>query len=472
MKISIVRSGRLIHVKPFPESLESVLSFAMSQTEYRRGKIFVTPDKVQMFSRAEDDPDLALVPAGFTHRVCSHLDAEGYEVEYTDVRDLGLEPPRIDRLDPLREFQKVALSRIFASVMGIVETATATGKSFLIYQICKAYPSARIIITSHDTPPLQTLYKKLRMEYGDEVRGLGVVGKSSSGGRITLCHISSLLKAPIDEAQILLYDEVHGAAAPERAAKLAAVAFANMYGFSASPTGRLDKREPVIEGLFGPVIYRMSYLEAKDSGLVSNIVVHLYELHGVHRNYDTHWRRQLFGIVRNEARNQFIAKVAQRYGDKTQVIMAQDNLEHVFRLHQLLPTHVPVYAAKSMTPKRWKQLKRLGLIPEGYHSLYPGQEFQLAEQFRQGEIRKVICTSVWNEGIDLPNLEVLIRADGLPGKIQSVQIPGRVARKTDEKTEGIIVDFIDNFGRAFLQRSKTRIANYRASGYQIERRSL
>jgi len=476
--IRIIRSGRLITVEPFPDSLRRVLTFSVLRQDYeaRSGNLRTSQEKKRMYSVDDENPQLLFVLAGYTFRVIQHLKSLGYtdeQIHYEDVRNLQLEEPRIDLLDPLRDWQKEALSRLFSSDMGIVWSATATGKTFLIQEFCKAFPGAKIIITSHDSQPLRNMYRYLRNFYGsDQVHGLGVIGSHKEGSRITVAHIRSLLKTPVDDAQILIYDECHGASAPERSKLLMDVPVANMYGFSATAIGRLDQREPIMEALFGPVIYKKPYSEARDEGLIAPVVVHIYEVLAPEITASSHYRRQIKGIVRNDARNLMIARVAEKYGDQTQIITAQNNLEHVFRIKKRLPEHVPVYGSGSMTKKRWGFLKQRQLIPEGYHSLYPGEEFVIARQFREGKIRKAIATSVWDEGIDLPDLEVVIRADGIPQKIQSTQIPGRVTRLSGEKKTGLVVDFIDNFGSNFKRRSEERFRIYRELGFRVERKVL
>ena len=467
--ISIIRSGRVIAVDPFQDVLRSELTFSMVDFSMKRGgKISSQVRKEEMFYINPDNTTQALIPAGFTYRVCKKLNEAGFnDINYRDIRQLGLEQPDLSILDDLRDWQKEAVAAMLTSDGGTIWTSTASGKSFLIKKLVMVYPNTPIIITGHASQPLKAIYDDLCKDIKHEISASGVIGPYFEGRRVNVVHIRSLLKAPVDKAKILVYDESHGAAAGQRSELLSKVAFANMYGFSASASGRLDKKEPVSEGLFGPVIYKMPYTEALASGLVSKVSVHLYPTDGWERDYDTFYKRMLIGVVRNDERNRVIAEVARKHDDLKQIVYVMDNLEHVFRLKKLLPDHVPVYGSGSMTGKRWNQLKRLGLIPEGYSPLQKGEEFRIAEKFRRGEITKAIATSCWGEGVDFPDLDMLIRADGSPGKIEAIQVPGRVARKVDGKTEGIIVDFTDRFGRVFENRAKQRLAHYKKLGYEI-----
>lgn len=468
----IVRTGQLIIVEPFNEHLKSALTFNTQKAKFtRRSDIKVEKTITRMFSVNPDDEAVAYIPAGFTYRVNSIFEKLGYEVEFRDTRDLKLEKPVLSNLGSLRDWQKECLARLLSSDTGVCNTGTATGKTFMIREFCKVFPNTEIVVTSHATAPLRQLYEDLKEAFPGEVSGLGAVAKCSKVRRITICNIRSLLRTPIDRCKILIYDEVHGAPAEQRSEYLGEVGFANMYGFSASTEGRLDMKEPIIEAYFGPIIYRKPYVEAEKEGLVSTVKVHIYKISGPPIERKTWTGRQRAGIIRNERRNQAIAQVARLYEDNKALILAQDNLEHVFRLHRYLPEYTPVYAAGSMTKNRWFELKRMGLIPQGYHSIMPGQERALAKKFRTGEITKAIATSVWAQGVDFPDLQVVIRADGMPGKIEADQRSGRVTRLKEEGY-GILVDFLDDFGSNFLSRSRRRLTHYRKLGYEIEHRAL
>ena len=57
----------------------------------------------------------------------------------------------------------------------------------------------------------------------------------------------------------------------------------------------------------------------------------------------------------------------------------------------------------------------------------------------------VISTSVWREGVDIPNLDCVINACGGKSEIMTLQAIGRGLRKTDDKEEVIIIDFLDPY---------------------------
>ena len=70
--------------------------------------------------------------------------------------------------------------------------------------------------------------------------------------------------------------------------------------------------------------------------------------------------------------------------------------------------------------------------------------------------------------VDFPDLEILIRADGMAGNIPCVQIGGRLSRKIAGKERGILIDFLDKFDRRLLAKSNTRVKHYTNEGWEIK----
>jgi superfamily II DNA or RNA helicase len=61
----------------------------------------------------------------------------------------------------------------------------------------------------------------------------------------------------------------------------------------------------------------------------------------------------------------------------------------------------------------------------------------------KGTLRCVIATKVFNEGVDIPNLNACINAAGGKSDIEVLQKIGRTLRKAEGKTKATIIDFHD-----------------------------
>jgi superfamily II DNA or RNA helicase len=118
-------------------------------------------------------------------------------------------------------------------------------------------------------------------------------------------------------------------------------------------------------------------------------------------------------------------------------------------------------------------------LDQGHELLREGQERKMNIVFLQGaspakareevrlifnrkEIKTVIATAVWKEGIDIPTLDCVINACGGKSEIQTLQALGRGLRVTEEKSTVEIIDFLDPYrylARHTVMRLQTYVKN-------------
>lgn len=86
------------------------------------------------------------------------------------------------------------------------------------------------------------------------------------------------------------------------------------------------------------------------------------------------------------------------------------------------------------------------------------QRKQTLADLNGGKIEIVLATyKLAKEGLDCPNLRYIVLATPQKDKTTVVQSCGRVARKSDGKDKGVVIDFVDNFGmlQGFLKKRKS-----------------
>jgi superfamily II DNA or RNA helicase len=86
------------------------------------------------------------------------------------------------------------------------------------------------------------------------------------------------------------------------------------------------------------------------------------------------------------------------------------------------------------------------------------------EEFKAGNLRTMIATSLADEGLDLPNVELLIMVSGGRSSQKTIQRASRALRKTDSKNCATIVDFSDKFHPIGAYHAKKRMECYRQLG--------
>ena len=86
------------------------------------------------------------------------------------------------------------------------------------------------------------------------------------------------------------------------------------------------------------------------------------------------------------------------------------------------------------------------------------------DEFKAGNLRTMIATSLADEGLDLPNVELLIMVSGGRSSQKTIQRASRALRKTDSKNCATILDFSDRFHPIGAYHAKKRMECYRQLG--------
>lgn len=263
----------------------------------------------------------------------------------------------------------------------------------------------------------------------------------------------------------LVVGNCHRAGAPAFSELLVRYKNARMWGLSASHDMRMDNRNLVVEALTGPLRYKVSYKAGVKAGVIvpiqvkwTRVSMQVNPVEGEENNVE----RKREGIWCNDVRNEKIARDARRYDADTQVLITCETIDHAIRLKKLLPEFTLVYSAQGLDWKRRAKYVKKGLLHMNEKVMTPWRRSTLTKAFERGELKKVIVTTVWNAGVSMNHLEVLIRADGGASQINDVQIPGRVSRINKQgKKVGILHDYVDSFDFKFLNRSVSRYKSYR-----------
>ena len=91
------------------------------------------------------------------------------------------------------------------------------------------------------------------------------------------------------------------------------------------------------------------------------------------------------------------------------------------------------------------------------------------EEFKSGNLKTMIATSLADEGLDLPNAELLIMVSGGRSPQKTIQRASRVLRKTNTKNFATIYDFSDKFHPIGAFHARKRIKSYKQLGIIDER---
>jgi len=89
------------------------------------------------------------------------------------------------------------------------------------------------------------------------------------------------------------------------------------------------------------------------------------------------------------------------------------------------------------------------------------------EEFKAGNIKTMIATSLADEGLDLPNVETLVMVSGGRSAQKTIQRASRALRRSPGKDQAFIHDFKDNFHPLAQAHANKRIKCYKELGCTI-----
>jgi superfamily II DNA or RNA helicase len=368
-----------------------------------------------------------------------------------------------------RPRQEECLRTIARVPCGIIKAVTGFGKTTLIGAAAQLFPEARIDVITKSVDVAERIARSLR-------RFVPKVGKIGDGWkdrqRVTVITAGSLQHADGD-ADFMFADEVHQLATVNFSTALASrYRNSRNFGLSATPYARMDNAHQVLEPLFGPMVFELTYQQAVELGLVVPVRVRWLPMRlrtNPAERFTNRVARKRNGIWTNYERNQIIATAVGEYPANTQVLILVETIEHAVHLGAQLPDFTLMYG--SMTPTDAAYYKKHKLLPEDYSPLTFEQKHDMRAAFETGALKKVIATDVWATGVDFEQLSVLVRADDRDSDIVDVQGPGRVSRvytapDGTRKDYGEVIDCMDTFDPTFYRKSLGRRNSYKELGWE------
>lgn len=302
------------------------------------------------------------------------------------------------------------------------------------------------------------------------------------------------------EKDVLIVDECHHGPADSWASQIATARGA-VWGFTATPDTGETQRDVALVDLFAGQLYRVKR-EDVSNRLVQARVILLpdsdpdtaervdEEVKGYMKRFAPGWRRNEVnallariksgsmseregqarlgeirgqlksmaywqavngaGIAFNTARTQAAVRVGARHilaGDR--VLLLVNRVEHGQGIVEDLASQGAV--AKLANAKMGKRKRAEAL-----------------QAIRDGTLGGLVATSLADEGLDLPAINVLVLVSGGRSKIKAEQRTGRALRSFSGKTHATIYDFQDTCHRLMEKHSQARQSLYRQLGYKIE----
>ena len=241
------------------------------------------------------------------------------------------------------------------------------------------------------------------------------------------------------------------------------------YGFDATPWGDDVARNAVTNTLFNQRVYEIKRSDIGDS--LADAYLHISNATdiNIHKKIDENIKRLFdarrkfmritdeeltrmcawesivdIGICQNRERNKYAIQFAMDHGDMQTLILIPR-----ITLGEDYEKRIP--GSRLVHSKIGKKQRKAAM-----------------NEFKAGTLKTMIATSLADEGLDLPNVELLIMVSGGRSSQKTIQRASRALRKTETKNCATIVDFSDKFHPIGLYHAKKRMKCYRELGCIFE----
>lgn len=333
--------------------------------------------------------------------------------------------PRYDLMHGFWHSQEALITELLRKDMsGLLEAPTRYGKSTLMLNTLRAFPTLPAVLTAPGVDLIKQLYADVMGERGIKGREVRLIG----GGKnqkptytgINVVSMDSLHKLEAGAIRLVLCDEPHAAPATSRLRQIDRFPYARRYGYGATLKGRSDGKDLLITGLFGPVLACRTYLEAVAEGAICPLHVIFVPVEVTPREYSKLQDAYTDILFENHDVALLIADICNK-------VIPPDQQTLVFVKTE---TQADIVADKIGTDPSVAMAKLLT----------NSERADLVEQVRLNQIKRCLCTRIFVQGVTFPDVRVLINAEAGTGTTSAIQKPGRLAQCRPGKKCGIIID--------------------------------
>jgi superfamily II DNA or RNA helicase len=420
---------------------------------------FPTFDKPRVISCAELHPHHVALPRGCLDEAQELLDEHGVQMNQSDERQLG-DALTVQFTGTLRPDQRGAAMALLEHDCGVLAATTAFGKTVLAIALIAAR-GRNVLILVHRQQLLDQWVEQLRAFLNVEPDAIGMMGggKKRLTGKIDVALIQSLVRQhQVDDSVLsyghLIVDECHhvSAASFEAVTKRARARF--VLGLSATVT-RKDGHQPIIFMQCGPIRHRVTAraqlsarggvhrAEQRETEFTAD------ELAGSRIPIATVYR----ALAESEARNSRIFDdVLYALEAGRHPLVLTERRDHLERL----ATRFGPFVGKVIVFRGGMSARERDAALTSLRSAEPREKLVLATGRYLGE------------GFDYARLDTLFLTLPISWKGTLAQYVGRLHREHVDKSDVLVVDYVDLSVPMLARMATKRQSGYRNLGYVVD----
>jgi superfamily II DNA or RNA helicase len=383
------------------------------------------------------------------------LNKTGYNINKIEGADLLKNYNEVDKLTA-REYTpypyqvKVIDSLWKTYTNGVKSTliilATGLGKTFVagtfIKRVLNDKPNARILILANQKPLInqfdRAIWKHLPKDVSTHI--WDGTEKPSYDYGVTLATFQTVRNAiargeELDSYEIMIIDEAHHALAPSYLEVIEKIKPNFLIGMTATPW-RSDKKD--LYWVFGCPCENcvIDIINALKNGYLSKVEYRL-----LCDNID-------WDLIHNSSNKSYTIK------DLNKRLFLQERDDEILKQLDIVwddkkPKRAIIYCASIEHAKRMENLLQIkGYTARCLHSDLDNREVERRlREFRRGKIQILTAMNMLNEGVDVPEVDLIVFLRVTHSRIIFVQQLGRGLRLSEGKEKVIVLDFVADIKR-------------------------
>ncbi|AWR98205.1 DEAD/DEAH box helicase [Acidianus sulfidivorans JP7] len=367
--------------------------------------------------------------------------------------------PDIQEEIRLRKYQIDSLKAwIKAGKRGVIVLPTGAGKTLVALKaISKLKVSTLVIVPTIDliNQWYSAINSHLRFQSGrvgggyDEIKGITVMTYDSAYSRVEEIG---------NKFYFVIFDEVHHLPS-EGYSQIAEMLIAPYrLGLTATPE-RQDGKHILLPKLVGPIVYSISASELSGQYLAEFEIKKIYvELTDNEKQLYLMYRKQLENFL-NKAKIRLdslysfhkLLRLAGRDPKAREALLAWHNAVNIAvnseskieKLRELLNKfqNEKIIIFTRDVEMAYRVSKEF-LIPVVTYKTQKDERNEILRKFKEGKYRVIVTSSVFDEGVDVPDASIGIILGGYGTSRQMLQRLGRILRKDDNKNKALLIEIV------------------------------
>ena len=420
---------------------------------------------------------------GYKDYLAYHLKNNGFDCE---IEEYKLDLSNIPQVDPdildgvtLYDFQQMAVRKALIYKRGVILSPVGSGKTIMAMAFMKHHNLPSVIVVP-STYLEDQFYSEMK-RFGFDVVKLSKTSESyilNNKPKYIVGVFKSVLdlvsKLDKNYYRCLIFDEYHhGQANTWRKIYYNMMDADYIIGFTGTlyrdfdfdyrRIDRLNIQDFITMGMSTKVIFRISYNTLVDEGILAKPIIYIcpIRINGIAtiQNWQVVFKR---GIENSKVRNNKIVEFIRRFYDSGKVVMVlSSTLNHIRRIADLIPPEIKQHTRIYKGNRVGYYFDEIRWVP------YRVEYDDIDSLLDRGELRVILSTTVFNEGVNFPHVDGVILAFSGKAYTRTVQMIGRAVRRRDNKDKCFVIDFYDMSHSYLRSQSEKRIKIYKSLDFEI-----